>query len=107
VLLEAMAAGLPVVSTAVMGTRDIVGPGRGALVPDDDEHSFADAIARIVGDVALRNRLSREARDYVREWHADALARRMAALYADVVAAGPRGRPFAGEREAQYDVPMR
>lgn len=107
VLLEAMAVGLPVVSTAVMGTRDIVGPGRGALVPDDDEHSFADAIERIVGDAALRARLSQEARDYVREWHADALAGRMAALYADVAAAGPRGRPVAGEREAQYDVPMR
>ena len=32
VLLEAMALGLPVVSTAVMGTRDILEPGRGALV---------------------------------------------------------------------------
>jgi 1,2-diacylglycerol 3-alpha-glucosyltransferase len=107
VLLEAMAVGLPVVSTAVMGTRDIVGPGRGALVPDDDERSFADAIERIVGDAALRTRLSQEARDYVREWHADALAGRMAALYADVTGAGPRGRHFAREREAQYDVPMR
>jgi len=107
VLLEAMAVGLPVVSTAVMGTRDIVGPRRGALVPDDDERSFADAIERIVGDSVLRGQLSREARAYVREWHADALARRMAALYADVVAAGPRGHRVAREREAQYDVPVR
>jgi glycosyltransferase involved in cell wall biosynthesis len=107
VLLEAMAAGLPVVSTAVMGTRDIVGPGRGALVPDDDERSFADAIERIVGDAPLRARLAQEAREYAREWRAEALAGRMAALYADVTAAGPRGRLFAGEREAQYDVPMR
>lgn len=107
VLLEAMAVGLPVVSTAVMGTRDIVGPRRGALVPDDDERSFADAIERIVGEPALRARLSQEACEYVREWHADALARRMAALYAEVAAAGPRGRGIAGEREAQYDALMR
>lgn len=107
VLLEAMAVGLPVVSTAVMGTRDIVGPGRGALVPDDDEQSFADAIERIVGDPALRVRLSREARDYVREWHADTLARRMADLYAEVAAAGPGGRRIPTEREAQYDALMR
>lgn len=107
VLLEAMAVGLPVVSTAVMGTRDIVGPGRGALVPDDDERSFADAIERIVVDPALRVRLSQEGRDYVREWHADTLARRMAELYADVAAAGPGGRRIAMEREAQYDAPMR
>ena len=33
VLLEAMALGLPVVSTAVMGTRDILDARRGALVP--------------------------------------------------------------------------
>lgn len=107
VLLEAMAVGLPVVSTAVMGTRDIVGPRRGALVPDDDERSFADAIERLVGEPALRARLAQEARDYVREWHADALARRMAALYAEVAAAGSRAQGVAGQHEAQYDAPMR
>lgn len=107
VLLEAMAVGLPVVSTAVMGTRDIVGPRRGALVPDDDERSFADAIERLVGEPALRARLAQEALDYVRGWHADALARRMAALYAEVAAAGSRAHGVAGQREAQYDAPMR
>lgn len=106
VLLEAMAVGLPVVSTAVMGTRDIVGPRRGALVPDDDEQSFAEAIERLVGDPALRARLALEARAYVREWHADALARRMAALYAEVADAHRRALGIAGEREAQYDAPM-
>jgi len=47
VLLEAMALGLPVISTAVMGTRDIVGPKRGALVPDDDEADFAETYRQI------------------------------------------------------------
>ena len=37
VLLEAMALGVPVISTAVMGTRDVDGPRRGALVPKDNE----------------------------------------------------------------------
>ena len=92
VLLEAMAVGLPVVSTAVMGTRDIVGPRRGALVPEDDERAFAGEIVRLIGDPALRAALSGEAREYAREWHADALARRMAALYAEVIAAAPRSR---------------
>ena len=88
VLLEAMAVGLPVISTAVMGTRDIVGPRRGALVPDDDEGAFARDIVRLIYDPELRAALSGQARDYAREWHADALARRMAALYAEVTAAG-------------------
>jgi len=91
VLLEAMALGLPVISTAVMGTRDIVGPRRGALVPDDDESDFADAVVQLVRDSGMRVRLSREAREYVREWRADVLAQRMAALYERVIAAAPAG----------------
>lgn len=89
VLLEAMAVGLPVISTAVMGTRDIVGPRRGALVPDDEVGVFAGEIVRLIQDPELRAALSIQARDYAREWHADALARRMAALYAQVTAPGP------------------
>jgi len=92
VLLEAMAVGLPVISTAVMGTRDIVGPRRGALVPDDDERAFAGEVVRLIQDPELHAALSEQARDYAREWHADALARRMAALYAQVTAAGPERR---------------
>ncbi len=91
VLLEAMAVGLPVISTAVMGTRDIVGPRRGALVPADDEGAFAEAIVRLASDPDLRARLSCEAREYAREWHADTLAERLAALYREVVDAASPG----------------
>jgi glycosyltransferase involved in cell wall biosynthesis len=90
VLLEAMAVGVPVISTAVMGTRDVVGPARGAVVPRDDEADFARAIVEVARSPELRARLSDEARAYVRGWHADALARRMAELYRQVTAAGPR-----------------
>lgn len=97
VLLEAMALGIPVVSTAVMGTRDVVGPGRGALVPRDDPADFAAAVVRLLGDPALRARLSSEGRQYVREWHAGALAQRMADFYEGTVrAAAPRGSPVRG-----------
>lgn len=88
VLLEAMAAGLPVVSTAVMGTRDIVGPRRGALVPDDHEEAFAAAVVRLVRTPELLASLAREARDYVAEWRADGLARRMADQYAQLIGTG-------------------
>lgn len=81
VLLEAMALGLPVISSAVMGTRDIVGAQRGALVPEDDEACFAAAIVRFVREPDLRARLSAEATAFAREWHADALALRLAQLY--------------------------
>jgi 1,2-diacylglycerol 3-alpha-glucosyltransferase len=93
VLLEAMAVGLPVVSTAVMGTRDILEPGRGAVVPSEDETEFAARVVDVLSDQALRARLSREARAYAMEWSAPRMAARMLELYARVsAAAGQRLR---------------
>ncbi len=92
VLLEAMAMGVPVISTAVMGTCDIVGPGRGALVPHDDEGAFAEAMVKLMGDQALRERLAVAALAFAHEWRAERLAARMADLYAEVVMAGRRPR---------------
>lgn len=89
VLLEAMALGVPVISTAVMGTHDIVGPRRGALVPQDNEQDFAGHIVALMRDADLRARVSEEGRIYVREWQADTLARRLAAAYQAVISAGP------------------
>lgn len=86
VLLESMAVGVPVVSTAVMGTRDILGPGRGALVAAEDEAAFAAEVVRILSDGGLRQILGNEAREYVKEWTARALARRMLGFYEDVLA---------------------
>lgn len=81
VLLEAMAAGVPVISTAVMGTRDILAPARGALVAPQDEAGFAAAINRLLGDAALCARLAEEAPHYAREWASDVMARRLADFY--------------------------
>jgi len=84
VLLEAMALGLPVVSTAVMGTRDIVGPGKGALVPEDDERDFAMKVITLLRDPALRARLAAEAIEYARSWSAPATASRLENIYFDL-----------------------
>lgn len=81
VLLEAMAAGLPVVSTAVMGTRDILAPGRGALVAPQDEAGFAAATIRLLNDASLRTQLAADAPQYAREWAANVMARRLADFY--------------------------
>jgi len=86
VLLEALALGVPVISTAVMGTRDIVGPRRGAVVPADDETAFADAIVAVMRDAGWRARLADEGRAYAREWKAEPLARKLAAVYESVAA---------------------
>lgn len=82
VLLEAMALSVPVVSTAVMGTKDILEPGLGALVAEEDEDDFAGKVAQVLNSAELRCKLRREARDYVaRSWEAGQMARRLVELY--------------------------
>jgi glycosyltransferase involved in cell wall biosynthesis len=50
-LLEAIAAGLPTISSAVGGVLELVRPGRtGVLVPPGDPAALADAVGRIIGD---------------------------------------------------------
>ena len=90
VLLEAMALGVPVISTAVMGTRDVVGPRRGALVPEDNEADFARNIVKLMNDAALRAGLGVEGRVYAAEWNAGTLAGRLADAYREVI--GTNGR---------------
>lgn len=86
VLLEAMALGVPVVSTAVMGTREVLGEGKGSLIAAEEERDFADLCVRILTDSALRARLGSSARDYAQSWSAPRLAKSMLDFYEDVVA---------------------
>jgi glycosyltransferase involved in cell wall biosynthesis len=58
VLIEAMAAGVPIVATNAPGIRDVIEDGvNGLLVPIGDRDALSAAIERIVDDVALRARL--------------------------------------------------
>jgi glycosyltransferase involved in cell wall biosynthesis len=79
VLMEAGAAGLPVVSTHVSGIPELVRHGQtGWLVPPGDEHALADAIATLAGNPALRRRLGRNARAVVEaEFNIEASASRL------------------------------
>lgn len=65
---EAMAASLPVVASDVAGLRDVVLPHRtGLLVPCGDVVALAEAVERLAGDKALRDRLGRAGRQRVIE----------------------------------------
>lgn len=63
VVAEAMAIGVPVVASAVSGIPEVVvHEETGLLVPSRDPAALADAIARLLGDLALTRRLARAAR---------------------------------------------
>jgi glycosyltransferase involved in cell wall biosynthesis len=62
-VLEAMAAGLPVVATAVGGVPELVDDGRtGRLVPPRDPGALAAALAALAGDAGLRARMGEAGR---------------------------------------------
>lgn len=84
VLLEAMAQGTPVVSTAELGTRSILVPASGALVVPEECAAFAAAVVRVLGDAGLREGLGARGRAYARTWSSAAMARRLAALYCEL-----------------------
>jgi glycosyltransferase involved in cell wall biosynthesis len=86
VLLEAMAQGAAVVSTAELGTRSILVPGSGAIVVPEEEAAFAAAVARVLGDPGLRKSMAARGRAYARTWSAAVMARRLAELYGQVCA---------------------
>ena len=77
VILEAFAARLPVVATDVGGVGDLVGD-RGLLVAPRDPDGAAAALARLVTDAPLRERLvaaaQREAADHTLEAECSRLA---------------------------------
>jgi glycosyltransferase involved in cell wall biosynthesis len=58
-LLEAQAAGLPVVTAQIGGVRDAVAPDGALFVPSGDAHALAQAITRLVVDPELCQRLGR------------------------------------------------
>lgn len=61
-ILEAMAAALPVVATAVGGTPDLIDGTCGILIPPRDADACADALRCLLEDPALRRRMGGAAR---------------------------------------------
>jgi glycosyltransferase involved in cell wall biosynthesis len=86
-LVEAMACGLPVVSTAVGGLRDLVRDGDNALVvPPGDAPALARTLDRLLADADLRERLGRRARrDAVERYGIAGVVDRWASLAAGLL----------------------
>ena len=68
VLIEALASGLPVVATAISGIPELVRHGQtGLLVPQRNSTALAGAIAQLLDDPELGDRLARAGRKHVAE----------------------------------------
>jgi len=89
VLFEAMAAGLPIVATAIGGVSEVLGRGsRGLLVPPGDAPAILTALDRLRGDPDLRRSLVAAASDYVGTQTRQAQAKNIAQFLEDC------GRPL-------------
>jgi len=103
VVLEAMASGLPVVSTAVAGARDLVVDGEtGLLVPPEDAEALAGALRRRVDDAGARERFGALGRSRVENsfsWRAAATG------FLDLIKGAPTVPQSAGLLEKQGQNP--
>ena len=92
-LVEAMAAGLPVVASSVGGNVEVVSKGGGELVPPADPGALTTVLERWIGDPTSRRALGARARKVVEEnYTLDHMTGRLGEVY-DRILSGPRKRP--------------
>ncbi len=85
VLLEAMAQGVPVVSIAEMGTRDVLKDGIGVWVAQENVTDFSGKVVTLLRHGQIRRELGDGGRDYANEWSAKRQAQRMLAFYCTLI----------------------
>ena len=108
-LMEAMAAGVPVVSTRLSGIPELVQHGvSGLLAEPDDATSLADAMERMLGDPGLAEELSRAAVDRVAELHdIDCTSAGLAKVLAGAAAWVDPASPWSSRRTTRRSVSRR
>jgi len=85
VLLEAMAQGVPVVSTAEMGTKDVLREGAGVWIAAEEVEEFSGKVIAMLGDPGTRARLGEAGREYAHGWSASKQAERLLDFYRYVI----------------------
>ena len=82
VLVEAMAAGLPVIASDIPGYRDVTRSGvEGLLVPPGDAGALAGAIRRVLDDPALANSLGRRGAERARQFDWSEIVHQLEDIY--------------------------
>jgi phosphatidylinositol alpha-mannosyltransferase len=89
VLLEAMAAGAPVVASDLVAFRSVLAGGRGGvLVPVADASALAEATIDLLGDPGRRVTLAEQGAAIARQYDWDTVARQIVDVYATVAVPG-------------------
>jgi len=82
-LMEAMAAGVPVISTTTGGIPELLDNGAGILVPPEDSKALADAIEQLMKDPELRYKIGTEGRAKVeKEFATSSVVKELVELFA-------------------------
>ncbi len=88
VLVEALAAGVPVAAMAVDGVAEVVRDGvNGFVTPPGDVAALAERVAAVLAEPGLRARLAARAGDGLEEYGRAAMVRQQEALYHELAAA--------------------
>lgn len=105
VILESMAAGIPVVATRVGGIPDVLEDEKtGLLVPPEDDVQLAEAIGRLISNLGLRQEIGCRAREYAAaRFRWDSVLERYEGLYSEALARKGRTSKalFTGEKESR------
>lgn len=92
VLLEAMAQGTPVVSTAELGTRDVLREGAGVWIAREELPEFSAKVVKMLKNTGARKTLGDAGREYALGWSASQQAMRVVLFYQSVIAASEQGK---------------
>lgn len=102
VMLESMAAGVPVVATAVGGNIELGGDGRALLVSPNDDEALAAGLETVLAAEDLRRGMSHRARQFAMEnFGLERIREQYCRLYSDVLAG--RGQQSRSPRHSPVD----
>jgi glycosyltransferase involved in cell wall biosynthesis len=109
-IIEAMAHGLPIITTNVGGSPDLLTPDVGILVPPGDSCALANAMQCLAADPALRKRMGQAARErYLKLFTPNVVVSILVSTYLRLTTtngdrlatSGPTAHPWAAEHACQ------